>query len=126
MILAASPKTPMMVLYSYLVGSRRFRPAGGVLRLEELVHDQGGGVGQVEDRILLAGGDGDQDVAEVELVLQKSDVLASEQHRDLLGVSAAVLRELADRHGDAGVVPVPLGGHPAGPDHEEASLEGLL
>ena len=143
----------MMVLYSYLVGRarpimrlldalhdvpeelehqlllvpvRRLGPPGCVVRLIELVHHDGRGVREVQYRILLAGGDGDEDVAEVQLVLQEPDVLAPEEDGDPLRISAAVLRELANRDRDAGVVPVPLGGHAAGPHDQEASFEGLV
>ena len=85
-----------------------------------------GGVGEVQDRTSLAGGDGHEHIAVVQLLLEEPDVLPSEDHGDLLGIPPAVLRELPHGHGDAGVVAVALRDDTAGPDHEEAVLRGLL
>ena len=108
------------------------RPVGGLgppvvmAGLEELVHHYVRRMGQVEDGVFLAGRYGDEHVAHVQLLLEEADVLPSEDDSYPLRVASAVLGELAHGNGDAGVVPVALGGDPAGPDHQEAVLDRIL
>ena len=104
----------------------RLRPPVLVAGLEELVHHYVRRMGEVQYRVLLAGRDRYQDVAEVQLVLEEAYVLSAEHYGDLLGISPAVLCELAYGHRDAGVVAVSLGGHAAGPHDQEAVLHGVL
>ena len=112
--------------HGLLLGISRFGLLGDVLDHEELVHGDGGGVGEVHDRIFGAGGDVDQDVAGVDLVLQQTDVLPAEDQCDLLGVSPASEGELANRDRDTGEVAVAACGDPACPCYKEASVHRLV
>lgn len=68
----------------------------------------------------------DQHVAHVDLVLVEAGVLPPEHDGHLLRVAPAGVGEVPHGDGDPRVVPVALGGDPAGAGHQEAALHGLL
>lgn len=68
---------------------------GRMVGPEQLIHYDRGGVGEVQNGILIAGRDADENITSVQFVLVKADIFATEHYRNLLVITFDVFGELS-------------------------------